>query len=863
MTREVPAMSSSLSLKAPLSGVLVPLEEVPDPVFAGKMVGDGIAIDPVSEVLLAPFEGDVVQLHPAAHAVTLRSPAGVEALLHIGVDTVKLKGEGFEPLVKVGQTVKEGQELIRFSADLLARKAKSLISMLIITDSEQVESLNVRSGIVTAGQDIAAELEVRSVEPDTESALLLNKEMLSETIVIINPTGLHARPSAVLSSLAKRFEAKVELQKGEQRANARSVVGLMALEVGKGDKVQLVARGPQAQEALEVMVPQLRDGLGEEGATPVMRGGSLPTTSAPVESPRPSATRSADDSLLVGVSASPGLVVGQVFQLREPEIAVPQDPEGPPEQERDRLKSALQASLRELEALVARLHGQADPSKAAIFAAHQELLEDPDLLDLAESSIAKGLSAAAAWQRAFSLQATRLANLRNELLAARANDLRDVGRRVLSKMVSGLERNVEIPVGSVVIAEDLTPSDTANLDRSRVLGFCTTAGGATSHVAILARSLGIPAIAGIEARALELVVGTKVILFGSQGRLKVNPSEHLVQSVLETQRKAEARRQKQLQAAQEHAVTSDGHRVEVAVNVGGVTEANDALALGAEGVGLLRSEFLFLERPFAPTEDEQYESYAAVAKALGPERPVVIRTLDVGGDKPLPYLPIPTEENPFLGQRGVRVCLNRPDVFRPQIRAILRASVHAKVHIMFPMITTLEELRECKAMVREEEARLGLGPIPVGVMIEVPAAALCAHLLAKEADFFSIGTNDLTQYTLAMDRGHPQLAPRIDGLAPSVLRLIKMTVDAAKAHGRWVGVCGGTAGEPQAVPLLVGLGVDELSVGLPLVPAVKARIREYSLKECQELAAKALEMEEASQVRALCPDKLEEEIQLS
>jgi phosphocarrier protein FPr len=270
-----------------------------------------------------------------------------------------------------------------------------------------------------------------------------------------------------------------------------------------------------------------------------------------------------------------------------------------------------------------------------------------------------------------------------------------------------------------------------------------------------------------------------------------------------------------------------------------------------------------MERAFAPTEEEQFESYSGVAKAMGVDLPVVIRTLDVGGDKPLPYLPIPKEENPFLGQRGVRVCLNRPDVFRPQIRAILRASVFAKVHIMFPMITTVSELRACKAVVREEEAKLGLGPIPVGVMIEVPAAALCANLMAAEADFFSIGTNDLTQYTLAMDRGHPQLAARIDGLAPSVLKLIKMTVDAAKAHGRWVGVCGGTAGEPQAIPILVGLGVDELSVGLPLVPAVKARIREFSLEECQALAAQALEMEEASQVRALCPDKLEEEIKLS
>jgi phosphocarrier protein FPr len=858
--REGQTMSRTLSIKAPLSGVLVPLENVPDPVFAQKMVGDGIAIDPTSEVLLAPCAGEVVQLHPAGHAVTLRSPEGLEVLLHIGIDTVKLKGEGFEPLVKVGQTVKEGEQLIKFSADVLARKAKSLISMLVFTNEDRVVSFDFKSGRVVAGKDTAAELSLR--EGEAGAVTVTADEIVSETIVIINPTGLHARPSAVLSSLAKRFDTKLELQKGDQRANARSVVSLMGLEVGKGDKVQLVARGPQAQAALDSLVPQLRDGLGEEGATP-MRGSSAPTAEAPLEAPMLPSTRNADESLLIGVAASPGLVVGQVFQLRQPEVEVDEDPAGTPDQEREVLKGALQASLRELEAMVARLHGQADPAKAAIFAAHQELLEDPDLLDLAESSMAKGLSAAAAWKRAFQLHADRLANLRNELLAARANDLRDVGRRVLSKMVAGLDRVIEIPEGSILIAEDLTPSDTANLDRTRVLGFCTTAGGATSHVAILARSMGIPAIAGIEPRALDLPGGTRVILFGGQGQLKVSPSDNLVESVVETQRKGEIRRQKHLEAAKDTAVTKDGHRVEVAVNVGGVAEAAGALALGAEGVGLLRSEFLFMERAFAPTEEEQFESYSGVAKAMGVDLPVVIRTLDVGGDKPLPYLPIPKEENPFLGQRGVRVCLNRPDVFRPQIRAILRASVFAKVHIMFPMITTVSELRACKAVVREEEAKLGLGPIPVGVMIEVPAAALCANLMAAEADFFSIGTNDLTQYTLAMDRGHPQLAARIDGLAPSVLKLIKMTVDAAKAHGRWVGVCGGTAGEPQAIPILVGLGVDELSVGLPLVPAVKARIREFSLEECQALAAQALEMEEASQVRALCPDKLEEEIKLS
>lgn len=848
-----------LSIKAPFSGVLVPLDTVPDPVFSQKMVGDGIAIDPTSEVLLAPCAGTVVQMHPAGHAVTVRSNEGLEILVHIGIDTVKLKGEGFEPLVQVGQTVEQGDNLIKFSADILARKAKSLLSMVIFTNEEMIHKLTFSEGTVQTGSDEIASVELSSDQEDEDSEE--EKEFVSETIIIPNPTGLHARPSAVLANLTKRFDAKVQLQKGSERANARSVVGLMGLEVGKGDKVQLVARGPQAEAALEALVPQLREGLGEEGAVPVvMRGADL---KAEPEEPVLLPPRSGDESLLIGVAASPGIGVGKVFQLREKEIEVDPNPSGPPEKERVILNRAIGSSIRELEALVARLHGEADPSKAAIFAAHQELLEDPDLLDLAESSIAKGLSAAAAWKKAYQLHAERLANLRNELLAARANDLRDVGRRVLSKLVESVEAQREIPEGSILIAEDLTPSDTANLDRKRVLGFCTTAGGATSHVAILARSLGLPAIAGIETRALDIPEGTRVILFGGKGQLKVDPSDDLVGAVQETQKKREERRKKHLERASETAETTDGHRVEVAVNVGGVSEAEDALKLGAEGVGLLRSEFLFLERSFAPTEEEQFETYSAVAKAMGKDKPVIIRTLDVGGDKPLPYLPIPLEENPFLGQRGIRVLLNRPEIFRPQVRAILRASEFGKMHIMFPMITTVSEFRLAKQVVREEEKKLGIEPIPVGLMIEVPAAALCAEILAKEADFFSVGTNDLTQYTLAMDRGHPQLAAKIDGLSPAVLRLIKRTVEAAHANDCWVGVCGGIAGEPQAIPILVGLGVDELSVGLPLIPAVKARIREYSLEDCQKLAAQALDMEDASDVRALCPDSLEEELKVS
>jgi phosphocarrier protein FPr len=482
------------------------------------------------------------------------------------------------------------------------------------------------------------------------------------------------------------------------------------------------------------------------------------------------------------------------------------------------------------------------------------LLSDPDLLEIAESAIAKGKSAAFGWKKAVTTHADRLAGMRNELLAQRANDLRDVGLRVLSILTGTKVQQAEYSPNTVLIAEDLTPSDTAALDRSRVMGFCTTRGGATSHVAILARSLGLPALAGIEAAALEVPNGTVVILDGNKGTLRLHASLEQVARIRRAQELSEERRRTNIAHALEPAVTVDGTRIEVLANIGGVKDASQIAGLGGEGVGLLRSEFLFMERSDAPTEDEQFEIYRSVLKAVGAGHPIIIRTLDVGGDKPLSYLPIPKEDNPFLGERGVRVGLDRPEILRTQLRAILRAAVSGNVSVMFPMITTLNELRDVKAILAEEAAGLGVPPVPAGIMVEVPAAAVMAAQFAREAEFFSIGTNDLTQYTLAMDRGHPKLAPQVDGLSPAVLKLIAHTVNGARTSGRRVGVCGGIGSDPCAVPILIGLGVDELSVSIPAIPAVKAQIRALRMDACRELAERALAADSAEDVRALVPD---------
>jgi phosphocarrier protein FPr len=376
-------------------------------------------------------------------------------------------------------------------------------------------------------------------------------------------------------------------------------------------------------------------------------------------------------------------------------------------------------------------------------------------------------------------------------------------------------------------------------------------GSATSHVAILARGLGIPAVAGINPAALEVPAGSTVVLDGDAGTLKLDPTEKEVEQVRRKQSAAAARKAQDSAVAMQPATTRDGHRVEVVANIGDEGEGDKVVAAGGEGVGLLRSEFLFMDRRTAPDEDEQTRVYSTVAKALGPDRILVIRTLDVGGDKPLDYMPIAAEANPFLGERGIRLMYDHPEILRGQLRAILRAASHGKIAIMFPMIATLDEWRDALAMVKEEQLALGAPRVQVGIMVETASAALLSERFAEDCDFFSIGTNDLTQYTLAMDRTNPRLAKQLDALHPAVLKLIDLTVKGASKHNRWVGLCGALAGDPEAVPVLVGLGIHELSVSVPAIASIKARVRGLSLAECRQTAEEALNARDGSEVRAI------------
>lgn len=655
-------------------------------------------------------------------------------------------------------------------------------------------------------------------------------------VTIAGKTGLHARPATVLVSTAKEFESDIQVRYGNQTANAKSLVSLLKLGVEGGQTIRLMAQGKDEDEALATLRREVEAGLGEEAEeiSTVTLGHALQFESFAVP----------------GIAASPGLAIAPLFQFRRGKIVFEHTAKDPAVEE-DRLRHAVETAKAQLQELYEEVKERSGAGKAGIFLAHQEFLNDPDLLADAIAQLQGNRSAAWAWQQVYEQRAHALEQLKDPLLAGRATDLRDVGRRVLRLLADRVEDEPTLPKTPVIlIAEDLTPSDTAGLDPALTLGFCTAYGGPTSHSAIIARSLDIPAIVGAGPAVLNLADGTRCILDGESGNLYPNPSPADLETAKAAQADLQALREKEQLARFQPAILTDGHRVEVVANIGAAAEAEQAVNAGAEGVGLLRTEFLFLNRSQPPSEDEQFAAYSQMSQALN-GLPLIIRTLDIGGDKAVPYLNLPTEENPFLGVRGIRLCLQRPDLFRPQLRAIYRASQTGSVKIMFPMIATLEELQTAKRMAEEIRLEVGASHVEIGMMIEVPAAVVMAEEFAREVDFFSIGTNDLTQYVLAMDRGHPALAKQADGLHPAVLRMIDQTVRAAKSAGKWVGVCGGMAGDPKGAAILTGLGVAELSISIPSVAAVKAKLRSLSLAQTQDLAKRALKCRNAQEVRAL------------
>ncbi len=660
--------------------------------------------------------------------------------------------------------------------------------------------------------------------------------------VVLNKTGLHARPAATFVDLAKRYQADIRVRYKDVVANGKSLISLLQLGAEHGAAVRVSAQGSDSAAALDALQGAIAVGLGDEPEEQLPPG---PGTGGHGWVAHDAA------ATIAGVPASGGLAIGPVRQYMQKSAITVVDQPGDPSSEGYRLQQALNAAQSELDRLHEEVKTRLGSGKAAIFRVHGEFLNDDALIMQTVALIYQGHSAAWAWQHVISERVSQMQKLDDPTLAGRAVDLSDAGQRVLRHLVETTEeRPVAFAAPAVLIAEDLTPSDTATLDPDMILGLCTARGGPTSHTAILARGFGLPAVVGCGEAVLALADGTQAILDGEGGKLYIKPSDADVQAARELQQQLQSQQDIVNAASAAPAITTDGHRVEVSANINRAADAPQAIAAGAEGVGLMRTEVLFLARDSVPSEDEQFEAYRDMAQALG-DRPLIIRTLDIGGDKEVPYLHLPKEDNAFLGVRGIRLCLVRPDLFIPQLRAIYRAAAYGRIHIMFPMISTLEDVERARALTEQVRQELNAPPVPLGIMVEVPSAAILADHLAREVDFFSIGTNDLTQYTLAMDRLHPQLARQADALHPAVLRMIEKTVQAATQAGKWVGVCGGLAGDPKGAAILTGLGVAELSVSVPSIATIKAQLRSRSLAELRQLAERALQCRTAAEVRSL------------
>jgi phosphocarrier protein FPr len=690
---------------------------------------------------------------------------------------------------------------------------------------------------------------------------LINQQPIHEIrMTIRNRLGLHARPAAQFVATAAQFQSQIQVRNLTRKTDpvrADSMNQVTLLGVRQGHELAITAQGSDAEAALDSLKTLIENNFGEA---------DIPTESQPVIQILQSTREK-----LVGISASPGVAIAPLIQYRPAELKVPQRAAEAPQAEWQRLQTALQAAQQDIHSLRQQTASQSGAAEAVIFDAHQQFLNDPVLNEAVRRRIfEQRMTAETAWQDAIEDIANSYRQLDDAYLQARAIDIVDVGQRVLKLLIGTGTSELTLTQPSILVAEDLTPSDTTQLDPTQVLGICTALGSATSHSAILARTLGIPSVVGIGSPIVELAEGTLLALDGETGEVWIQPESETLTALQAKREVWQAVQQQAREMAHQPAITRDDRQISVLANIGGIADARRALEFGAEGVGLLRTEFLYLDRTTAPSETEQFAVYQAIAQIMG-TRPFIIRTLDVGGDKPLPYLKRPLETNPFLGYRGIRVSLDYPELFKTQLRAILRASPGHQIKIMFPMIATVTEVKAAKAMLAEVQADLRRAGIlfdealQVGIMVEVPSAVAIADQLASEVDFFSIGTNDLSQYVMAADRTNAQVASLADALHPAVLRAVQQTIQAGHSAGIWVGLCGELAADSVATPILLGLEIDEISLNAPAIPVIKQTISQLTLAQAEavssalcsaRIAVDALQLDTAARVRAFVSTQL-------
>ncbi len=728
----------------------------------------------------------------------------------------------------------------------IAAKGKDHLSLLQrLTEVVMDEALAEKLATTSNKTDILNALN----DSEQEESEQLEDFSVKAEAKVVDVQGMHARPASLISEQAVKFsETEIRIRNDQKTATAKSMASLLAMGASLGDVLVISAEGPKAEQAVEFLAAMINRGLDDDEEQDNASYNPLTVLSAVPDVQCRMA--------ITGSAASPGITMAPAFRLQAGKIRYEENAEDP-KAEAKLFSTALTMAAQQLDELEGSLQSKA-PNEAAILHAQKQLLQDELVLTDSEKFIVNGKTAAWSFHQAIEKQVESLKKVDNERLRARIADLIDVRDRVLALMVPAVSA-VDYPDADfILMAKDLTPSQTAGLHGLKVRGICTELGGPNSHMAILARALGIPAVVGLGEGALANIENDELIIVDPQASsIYVAPDEASQKNGLQWIKQWEQIRKEEDTQKHKVAETLDGHRIDVVCNIAKPEDAKLVFENGGEGVGLLRTEFLFESSSEEPSVEEQFQSLKAIAQELDNHQ-LIVRTADIGGDKPVSWMHIPHEENPFLGMRGIRLSFKHDEMFRRQLEAIYKTALWQQetvgstgLHIMFPMIGRMSEWQKARDIAESVRVQFNAPKLPLGIMIEVPSAVMIAAHLAKEVDFFSIGSNDLTQYALAIDRGHPELCNEADSYHPALVKMIEMTVKAAQAHGKWVGVCGNAAANPNLATLLVGLGVSELSVSPTNVAAVKNIIRAVKYSKLKEKANKALELESSEAIMEL------------
>ena len=831
----------------------------------------------LAESLLALVKQVNVEPIPIAVAAGVgdnRSEFGTDAVEIMDAIQSVFSPEGVLVLMDLGSAVLSSQMALDLLPPEIGKKVRFCAAPLVEGSIAASVRIGLGSDLETvydeAMQALLPKSEQLGVSAEKPTALVAasaapaHESDQQVTLTLKNLHGLHARPVARFIKLASLFNASIQVRNktnGKGPVSAKSLNALATLGAVRDHQIVISASGPEAKKALDALSEMVENGFGElEESIEAVADGK-----APVSSPGSVELVSDKDNISRGIPVSEGIAVGPLYHYAPLAPLIPDFKIEDPDIEINKMQKAIEVTARAIEQRRQKLKAAVGEAQAAIFDAHLLILEDPDIMAQVKQLIVQNKdNASAAWFHVIHQVAESYRALSDVYLQQRAVDVQDVGNQVLYELSGkGSTAPIRFEQPVILFAQDITPTETSQLEMDQVLAIVTVGGGPTSHAAILARALGIPAISGAQEKLGNLPPGTPVAVDGFVGSVWVEPDEATRTELLERRKLWLEKRQKLLLTSHELAQLKDGRRIEIAANIGNAADARTAVKNGAEGVGLLRTEFMFLTSQTPPSENDQYEALRQIGEVLGEKRPVVIRTLDVGGDKELPYIHLAPEANPFLGVRAIRLSIQRPDLILTQLRAILRAGAAYPFRIMFPMVANLDEVMQARQWVEKvhldlaSENILHRWPIETGIMIEIPSAAILSHVLAPHVDFFSIGTNDLTQYTMAAERGNPALANLADAMHPAVLRLIKMVAESAHQYGKWVGVCGELAGDAIAAPVLVGLGVDELSMNPGSIPRVKDLLRKLDYKTTQDWASQVLNSESAAGARKLARELME------